>query len=105
MNKNKEKEIEKIIGQIEDKYQPEKIILFGSYASGRPKKNSDVDLVVIKQTRERFVRRLMRMAEIVRSSLGTEILVYTPKEWQDALREENYFIKEIAKNGKVVYVS
>ena len=105
MNKNKQKEIEKIIGQIEDKYQPEKIILFGSYASGRPKKNSDVDLVVIKQTRERFVRRLMRMAEIVRSSLGTEILVYTPKEWQDALREENYFIKEIAKNGKVVYVS
>jgi len=103
MTKNKQKEIQKIVQQIKEKYKPEKIILFGSFAWGRPKENSDVDLIVIKKTRERFARRLMRIAEVIKSSLGTEVLVYTPKEWQKALEEENYFIKEIAKKGKVVY--
>ena len=100
---NKQKEVKNIIQQIQEKYKPEKIILFGSFAYGRPKENSDVDLVVIKKTKERFTQRLMRMAGMVNSFLGADILVYTPKEWQEALEEENYFIKEIAEKGKVVY--
>jgi len=103
MAKYKEKEIQKITDQIKEKYQPEKIILFGSFAYGKPSASSDVDLVVIKKTNERFTQRLMKMAQIVKSSLGADILVYTPKEWQAALKEENYFIKEIAQKGKVVY--
>jgi len=103
MNQQK-KEIKKITKQIVKNYQPEKIILFGSFAYGKPKENSDVDLVVIKKTRQRFGGRLLKVAEMIKSSLGTDILVYTPKEWQEALDEENYFIKEIAQKGKLVYV-
>jgi len=100
---SKQKEIKKIVDQIVEGYKPEKVILFGSFASGKPKENSDVDLVVIKKTKERFPSRLLRIAGIVKSSLGADILVYTPKEWKEALEEENYFIKEIAEKGKLVY--
>lgn len=98
------KEIKKIIQQIKEKYNPEKIILFGSFAYGQIEEDSDVDLVVIKKTKERFVQRLMKVAGMIKSSLGTDILVYTPQEWREALKEEDYFIKEIAQKGKVVYV-
>jgi len=35
--------------------------------------------------------------------MGTDILVYTPKEWKSALKEENYFVREIAQTGKLLY--
>lgn len=97
------KEIKKIVGQIVEKYKPEKIILFGSFAYGKPKENSDVDLVVIKKTKKRFIKRLFEVCQYIRSRLGTDILVYTPKEWEEALKEENYFVKEIFQKGKTVY--
>lgn len=97
------REVNKIINQIKKSYKPEKIILFGSFAYGRPKENSDVDLVVIKRTKERAIRRMMRMAGIVKSPLGADILVYTPREWGEALKRGDFFVKEIANNGKVIY--
>lgn len=100
-----QKEIKKIVNQIVRNYKPEKIILFGSYASGKIRENSDVDLAVIKKTKAKFTRRLFKIAGMIKSSLGTDILVYTPKEWNDALAEENYFIKEIAEKGKLVYAA
>ncbi len=103
MNKFQQKEIKKITRQIVKKYKPEKIILFGSFASGYPKENSDIDLIVIKKTRKRFMKRLFEICRYIKSWMGTDILVYTPKEWEEALAEENYFIKEIAQKGKVVY--
>lgn len=104
-NKNMEtiKEVKKITNQLAEKYKPEKIILFGSFAYGKPKKNSDIDLLVIKKTKLPFPRRLLEVAEYIDSDSGTDILVYTPREWENALKEENYFIKEINEKGKVVY--
>lgn len=99
----KQKEIKKIVEQIVKGYKPEKVILFGSFASGSPKENSDVDLVVIKKTKVRFIERLKEIAKIVKSWTAFDILVYTPREWQEALKEGNYFIEEITKTGKVIY--
>lgn len=99
----KQKEIKKIVDQIVKDYKPEKVILFGSFASGKPKENSDVDLVVIKKTKTKFIERLKKIAKIVKSWEAFDILIYTPKEWQNALEEGNYFIEEITKTGKVVY--
>ena len=98
-----QKEIQKIVNQIVENYKPEKIILFGSFAYGKPREESDVDLAVIKKTRKRFVKRLFEVCKYIKSRMGTDILVYTPKEWEKALEEEHYFIKEIAQKGKVVY--
>src|SRR3989338_8813359 len=100
----------KILKKLKDKKKkkkkkkkPEKVFLFGSFATGRAKKNSDVDLLVIKKTKERFTKRLLQVSGLVNSPMGTDILVYTPKEWKSALKEENYFVREIAQTGKLLY--
>lgn len=98
-----EKEIKKIVNQIVENYKPEKVILFGSFAYGKPKENSDVDLMVIKKTNNRFIRRLFRVVEGIDSDLGTDILVYTPKEWARRLKEGHYFFKEVAQRGRILY--
>jgi len=58
-----EKKIKNITNQIVKRYKPEKVFLFGSFATGRAKKNSDVDLLVIKKTKERFTKRLLQKIE------------------------------------------
>ena len=100
---SREKEITKIKKQLIEGYNPEKIILFGSYGSGNSSRGSDIDIAVIKQTKQRFTVRLKEIARIVKSWRAFDILVYTPQEWQKGLRDGNYFLKEIAQTGKVIY--
>ncbi|MCK5122680.1 MAG: nucleotidyltransferase domain-containing protein [Candidatus Pacebacteria bacterium] len=96
-------EIKKITKQIVENYEPERIILFGSYAYGKPNLSSDVDLLVIKKTRRRFGSRLFDVAKVISSEMGTDILVYTPKEWESGLKKKYYFFKEINNKGKLIY--
>lgn len=98
-----QREIEKIREQIIQGYKPEKIILFGSSVNKKQRSASDIDLAVIKKTKANFVERLKKIAQIVKSWEALDILVYTPKEWQEALKEGNYFIREITRTGKVIY--
>lgn len=98
-----QKEIQKIINQIVKNYKPEKIILFGSFAYGKSKENSDVDLVVIKKTKKRFGARLFEVVKFIKSRMGTDVLVYTPEEWKRGLKKNHYFLKEIKNKGKLVY--
>lgn len=98
-----QKEIKKITDQIVKRYKPEKIILFGSYAWGKPTKDSDVDLFIIKKTDKKFGSRLFDVAKVINSEMGTDALVYTPKEWEDGLEKKYYFFKEINNKGKLIY--
>lgn len=103
MNKNLS-ELQKIVSQVKDGYNPEKIILFGSYAWGKPTKYSDVDLLVIKNTKERFIRRLERIAYIIKSNLGTDIIVYTPHEIEEIMKDPgDFFVHKIIQKGKILY--
>lgn len=83
-------------------YQPEKIIIFGSYASGNIKQTSDLDIAIIKKTSARFLDRLKEVALLTRPKIGVDFLVYTPEEFKKMKEQENHFIKEIEK-GKVIY--
>lgn len=96
-------DIKEVVDQIAQGYRPEKIILFGSYATGVPKKYSDIDLAIIKNTRDRFIDRLHKASSCVKSWRGTDILVYTPREWERLIKEGHYFIREIVRKGRVVY--
>jgi predicted nucleotidyltransferase len=61
-------------------YQPEKIILFGSYARGETDEYSNLDFVVIKKTGKRFLERLIQVAKLIGTDLGNgDGFVYTPK--------------------------
>ncbi|MFQ6028492.1 MAG: nucleotidyltransferase domain-containing protein [Dehalococcoidia bacterium] len=84
-------------------YQPEKIILFGSMARGDFDEYSDIDLIVIKHTDTRFVRRLVEVAAFLPKDLAVDVLVYTPGEIQAMMEEGRPFIEQALSEGKVLY--
>jgi len=86
------------------KYSPEKIILFGSYARGEEDEYSDLDFVIIKNTKKRFIERLIEVAKLIDNELGSvDIFVYTPEEFQKMVESGNPFIERVIKEGKIVY--
>ena len=69
--------------QLLRRYEPERIILFGSQARGEADEHSDYDLIVIKRTDRSFLERLRDMVPyLVQFSRPAEILVYTPDEYE-----------------------
>ncbi|MDI6883223.1 MAG: nucleotidyltransferase domain-containing protein [Patescibacteria group bacterium] len=103
MNKFQQKEIKKIIKQIVEKYKPEKIVLFGSFAYGKPKASSDVDLLVIKKTTKPKVKRIKELLMKIKSNLPIEPLVYNPKELKERFNLGDFFFQDISKKGKILY--
>jgi len=93
--------VDDIIEQIVKTYQPQKIILFGSYARGTQNQDSDIDLLVIKDTQEDFITRIRNVRKSLSCPLPLDILVYT-KDEIDKLKDE-WFINDILKEGIVVY--
>lgn len=99
-----EKQIAEVINKIIENYQPLKIILFGSYASGNPEKDSDVDLLIIKKT---DLPRFKRPREIHKLfnpyPFAMDILVYSPGEVEKWEGHPSSFIHNVLKTGKVLY--
>ncbi len=84
-------------------YNPEKIILFGSAAKGEEDQYSDIDLVIIKKTQDRFLQRLKKAALLIREPIPVDLFVYTPEEFAQMLDDENPFAQTVVKEGEVVY--
>lgn len=100
----------KLILEIAEKiikeYQPKKIILFGSYAYGKPTEESDVDLLIIKDTNKKPIDRWVEVKRLLRDITRTvpvSPLVYTEKEIEDRTVIKDFFIEEILKKGEVLY--
>jgi len=87
-------------------YKPQKIILFGSAARNRLKENSDLDLIIIKDSKKDFYSRIGEVLRLVRDITPKppiDFLVYTPSEFEK-MKKENYFVKEeVLEKGKVLY--
>jgi len=105
------KQLMKIISEISRKiavkYKPEKIILFGSCARGNFAPDSDIDILIIKNVKNKtFAERWQEVSRITRDlkrRIPLEPLVFTPSEIKQKLKDGDFFIKDIFKNGKVVY--
>ncbi len=92
--------IEKIVRKL----KPEKIILFGSYAHGNPTPDSDVDLLVILDTKKTRKERVVAVSLLLYPRLfPVDILVKTPQEIEEEIEHGNFFIREIMTKGKVLY--
>ena len=100
-----ETKIPEIKEKIVKKLKPEKIILFGSYAWGKPAEDSDVDLLIVKNSRKKKIDRIREVREIISDSdVPVDVLVYTPDEIKKSINESgNLFIEDIIRNGKTIY--
>jgi predicted nucleotidyltransferase len=87
---------------------PEKVILFGSYAWGKPSEDSDIDLIVVldseavsKTYHYRMMNRLRvrRALDALNRDYALDVLVYTVPEWKDFQNQGSAFSKEIASRG------
>ncbi|OGZ78550.1 MAG: hypothetical protein A2528_03120 [Candidatus Staskawiczbacteria bacterium RIFOXYD2_FULL_37_9] len=93
-----------ITKQIVAEYNPEKIILFGSFAWGDPNENSDIDLLIVKNTEKGKLERMREVRDLVNTDFAVDILVYTPEEIIRSISEyKNLFIEDILRHGKVIY--
>ena len=96
--------IQAIADAIAKYFDPEKIILFGSYASGQPTPDSDIDLLVIMNTFEPRHRRAVPLRLLFRPfPCSMDILVFTPEEvayWNGTV---NHIITESMESGRVLY--
>ena len=101
-------QLNKIVRRVVDGYQPEKIILFGSYAYGKPDSDSDLDLLIIKKTSDRFIDRWINVRQIVsdpKRSIPFDPIVLTPEEIEERLAMGDQFVEEIIKKGEVLYAA
>ncbi|MFQ6003206.1 MAG: nucleotidyltransferase domain-containing protein [Candidatus Zixiibacteriota bacterium] len=95
-----------MVDKIKREYKPEKIILFGSYAWGKPTKDSDIDLFIIKDTSARGIDRAVEIRRILdeeNAIFPLDVLVYTPNEMKRRLEIGDDFVKDIIDKGKILY--
>lgn len=96
--------VTEIANKIKVHFHPQKIILFGSYAWGKPTEDSDVDLFVIMNSTLRRDERAVRISDLFPNRrFPLDVIVYTPKELKLSLKRGNPFTKEIIDKGKVLY--
>ena len=89
--------------QIVERFHPDRIILFGSYAYGTPTPDSDVDLLVVMPTRNQLEQAVCIDEAIEERGFPLDLLVYTPRTIAQRLHWDDGFMKEIMARGKVLY--
>jgi uncharacterized protein len=96
--------IDGVIKTIISNFSPEKIILFGSYASDNPTPDSDLDLLIIMETDLPSHKRASPIRLLFKPfPCSMDIIVYTPKEVDYWNGTTNHIVTEAFRTGKVVY--
>ncbi len=99
-----EGKIQQAAQKIVDAVHPEKIILFGSYAYGKPTIDSDVDLLVVMESAASIRERAIKVSEILYPRpFPLDVITRTPAELQERLEIGDCFFEEIVTKGKVLY--
>jgi uncharacterized protein len=91
--------------QIADRFHPQKIILFGSYAYGQPRPESDIDLLIIMKTELRESKQALQIRQFLNPLFGLDLIVYTPEKMDQRLALGDFFLSEIIERGIVLYES
>jgi predicted nucleotidyltransferase len=98
--------IQEVVRCLVERYQPQQVILFGSLAYGTPDKDSDIDLLIIKDTNETPLERRVHVRRLVSEPerrVPLSSLVLTPGELAHRLALDDPFYQEIVARGKVLY--
>jgi len=96
----KNKQLLQITDKIKTHFNPQKIIVFGSYAWGKPTEDSDIDIFLIMESNLRRDERARQVQKIFsQRTFPLDVIVYTPEEVEQSLKRGNPFIREILNQG------
>ncbi|GDY09674.1 hypothetical protein LBMAG52_31600 [Planctomycetia bacterium] len=96
--------IRRYVRQVIEKFQPDKVILFGSYARGDQREGSDVDLLVVMPAWNE-ISKASRISWELPAPFTLDLIVRTPKHLQRGLEESDWFLRDIMETGKVLYAA
>lgn len=97
-------EIHALVARIVARIQPQKVILFGSYAKGRATGKSDLDLFIIKETTLPFVNRADSLKSLLANNLvPVDVHIYTPTEVEDYSEDAFSFVRSVLASGLTVF--
>jgi uncharacterized protein len=94
--------IHAVAREIAERFAPRKIMLFGSYAYGRPTENSDVDFLILMRGK-RVHDWGIRIRDAIDFGFPVDLVVRSPVEFQQRLADGDNFLREIHEKGKVLY--
>lgn len=103
MRKITQKTISSFARQVARHFNPQKIILFGSYAYGKPTEDSDVDILIIMPFKGRNPEKATEIWMATKPKFPIDILVRKPAELEKRLKMGDFFLREITEKGKVLY--
>ena len=89
--------------EVADRFHPDRIVLFGSYAYGKPTKDSDIDLLVVMNHEGRAVEQAAKIRSSLHSSFPIDVLVRSPRKIRERLEMGDPFVKTIVEKGEVLY--
>jgi predicted nucleotidyltransferase len=94
--------IRRLADQIAERFDPEKIILFGSYAYGKPDPESDVDVLVVMPAYD-VTNQAIRICNAIDHPFPLDLIVRSPANLAWRLKEGDWFLREIVGQGTVLY--
>ena len=95
--------IDQTVAAIAERFRPQRIVLFGSYAYGQPRPESDVDLLVIMDTPLKEIEQAIQICQAIEHHFGLDLLVRTPETLERRLALGDPFLREVMRKGTVLY--
>jgi predicted nucleotidyltransferase len=95
--------IRRVCERIAKAYNPEKIILFGSHATGKLTKDSDIDLLIVMDFEGSPIRQAIKITGELGLVTPMDLLIRTPEQVRERVKMGDRFIREILERGKVMY--
>ena len=103
MEKITRRTISSFARSVAKQFHPQKIILFGSYAYGKPTEDSDVDILVIMPFEGRNPDKATEIWMATKPKFPIDIMVRKPEELKKRLKMGDFFLRDIVEKGKVLY--
>ncbi len=96
-------DIKQVCRKIAREFRPQRIILFGSYAYGRPTPDSDVDLLVVMPLTGRATDKAVEISSRLEHRFPIDLLVRSPEDIRQRLEWNDFFLREATEKGVVMY--
>jgi predicted nucleotidyltransferase len=103
MEKISQRTISSFARRVAKQFHPQKIILFGSYAYGKPTEDSDVDILIVMPFKGRNPEKAAEIWMATKPKFPIDIMVRKPTELKKRLEMGDFFLREVVEKGKVLY--